>query len=527
MLPARVFIFKHMGIALTARNRNLPHNAMNTPSLLLAIDQGTTSSRAMVFDRNGRPLAAAQHKFRQHFPRDGWVEHDPEEIWKTTLDACRDVLAQTAGSGAIAALGIANQRETTVVWERRSGRPLHNAIVWQDRRTAAQCESLRRAGLERVVFDKTGLLLDAYFSAPKIAWILDHVDGARARAEAGELAFGTIDSFLLWRLTGGKHQTDATNASRTLLFDIHAQRWDRELLEIFAVPAAMLPQVRDCADEYGVCSKHVLGVEIPIRGVAGDQQAALFGQACFTPGMVKSTYGTGCFMMMNSGARPVASKNRLLTTIGYRLDGAVVYALEGSIFNAGTAVQWLRDGIGLIASTDEIAPLLATTEGSRAAGNRGVYMVPAFTGLGAPHWDPHARAAIIGITRDTSKAQLVRAALEAVCYQTLDLLDAMRDDSAEEIALLRVDGGMAVNDWLMQFLADITGSAVERPAVTETTALGAACLAGLQCGLFDTPEQISRLWHRERRFQPEREAKAKDALVAGWHDALRRVKSGR
>ena len=494
---------------------------MNNSPLLLAIDQGTTSSRALVFDRDGRSLAVARHEFSQHYPHPGWVEHDPEEIWQTTLAACREVLTQTAGGGSIAAIGIANQRETTVIWERRNGRPIHNAIVWQDRRTAAHCERLARTGLAEVVGNKTGMLLDAYFSAPKIAWILDHVDGARRKAEAGELAFGTIDSFLIWRLTGGdRHLTDATNASRTLLFDIHTQQWDQELLEAFDVPASVLPEVLDCTAEYGLSSKDLLGRSIPICGVAGDQQAALVGQACFEPGMVKSTYGTGCFMMMNSGAQPVTSANRLLSTVGYRLDGKTVYALEGSIFNAGTAVQWLRDSLGLFDSSNQIAALIESTES-----NQGVYMVPAFTGLGAPHWDPHARAAILGITRDTSKAQLVRAALEAVCYQTLDLLGAMEKDAGEKISLLRVDGGMVVNDWLMQFLADVIGVTIERPAVTETTALGAAFLAGLQNGLFDSPDQLSELWHRERDFHPRMESKTRDTLVVGWNDALRRVKS--
>ena len=493
---------------------------MTNQPLLLAIDQGTTSSRAMVFDRTGRPVAVSQQAFGQHYPQDGWVEHDPEEIWQTTLATCRDVLART-DADSIAAIGIANQRETTVVWERQSGKPIYNAIVWQDRRTAPQCEAFNRAGLGPRVSKKTGLLVDAYFSAPKIAWILDHVDGARQKAEAGDLAFGTIDSFLIWRLTnGGRHLTDATNAGRTLLFDIHTQQWDKELLAAFDVPASVLPEVLNCADEYGTSSKQVLGREIPICGVAGDQQAALFGQACFQPGMTKSTYGTGCFIMMNSGTRPAVSKNRLLTTLGYRLQGECVYALEGSIFNAGTAVQWL-ESIGLIDGSDEIDALLESTEG-----NRGVYMVPAFTGLGAPHWDARARAAIVGITRDTSKAQLVRAALEAVCYQTRDLLGAMLKDSRAEISLLRVDGGMTVNNWLMRFLADITGVAVERPAVTETTASGAAYLAGLQCGLFDSLEQISRQWRKQRGFQPELDGKSRDALVAGWEDALRRVKSG-
>ena len=382
---------------------------------------------------------------------------------------------------------------------------------------------------------KTGLLLDAYFSATKIAWILDNVGDARRRAEAGELAFGTLDSFLIWRLTGGKHLTDASNAARTLLFDIHAQKWSDELLSAFNVPSNLLPQVLDCADNFGETLPEFFGAAIPICGVAGDQHAALIGQACFTPGMVKSTYGTGCFVMMNAGEKPVASQNRLLGTLGYRLGGVPTYALEGSIFNAGTAVQWLRDGIGVIQSTDEIAGLLADSEAgqgddsaSTSSGNpmnKGVYFVPAFTGLGAPHWDPHARAAIVGMTRDTGKAQLVRAALEAVCYQTADLLAAMQADAGMPIPALRVDGGMVVNDWLLQFLADILGVKVERPAVIETTALGAACLAGLQCGVFDSVDEISEVWRRNRAFSP-REKVDREALLAGWNDALRRVKSG-
>lgn len=507
---------------------------MKSP-LLLALDQGTTSSRALLFDRDGRAVATAQYEFAQHYPRDGWVEHDPEDIWQTTLRAGREVLADATGRGEVIALGIANQRETSVVWERHSGRAIYNAIVWQDRRTAAACERWMRAGLGDLVSDTTGLLLDAYFSGPKIAWILDHVDGARRRAEAGELAFGTIDSFLIWRLTGGRaHLTDATNASRTLLFNIHTQQWDAELLKALAVPAAGLPEVRDCAAEYGVTDSGVLGAAIPIRGVAGDQQAALFGQACFAPGMLKSTYGSGCFMMMNTGKRAVVSQNRLLTTVGYRLNGSVTYALEGSIFNAGTALQWLRDGIQVINSTDEIAALLASTErkpgeGDRAndrdSGNRGVYMVPAFTGLGAPHWDAYARAAIVGIGRDTSRAQLVRAAVEAVCYQTLELLTVMQKDSDTQISVLRVDGGMVVNDWLMQFLADLIVVTVERPVVTETTALGAAYLAGLQSGLWDSLAQISQRYRSQHRFQPGGDADTRKARVAGWKDALARVKS--
>lgn len=510
---------------------------MDAP-LLLAIDAGTTSSRALVFDCGGRPVALAQREFTQHYPHDGWVEHDPEEIWRTTLAACRAALAAVgdgdaaAGARQIAAVGIACQRETTVVWERASGAAIYPAIVWQDRRTAPRCEELARAGAGAAVRAKTGLLLDAYFSATKIAWILCHVDGAKARAEAGELAFGTVDSFLIWRLTGGgRHLTDATNAGRTLLFDIHKQRWDDELLDIFDVPRAVLPAVLDCAADFGAVAAEHFGREIRIGGVAGDQHAALVGQACVKPGMQKSTYGTGCFALMNTGARPAASKNRLLTTLGYRLDGVAAYALEGSIFNAGTAVQWLRDDLGLFADNRDIDGLVAST-----AGNEGVYFVPAFTGLGAPHWDARARAAILGLTRDTSKAQLVRAALEAVCYQTRDLLQAMRADIGDgggtgggdgdfDSAALRVDGGMAVNDWLLQFLADVCGVAVARPAVLEATAWGAAALAGLHCGAFDSLDDISTAWRCDREFQPAGDA-ATAKSIAGWEDALRRVKTG-
>ncbi|MGR3915063.1 MAG: glycerol kinase [Gammaproteobacteria bacterium] len=507
--------------------------------LILAIDQGTTTSRAIVFTPDGRAVAVAQHGFAQHYPRAGWVEHDPEEIWRATLAACREALDAAGGAAQVAAIGIANQRETTLVWERGSGKPVYNAIVWQDRRTAAHCAQLARAGWGARVTAKTGLLLDAYFSAPKIAWILEHVDGARRRAEAGELAFGTIDSFLLWRLCGRRHVTDASNASRTMLFDIHRQCWDEELLGAFGVPAAMLPQVLDCADDYGAVSRELLGAEIPVCGVAGDQQAALFGQACLSPGMLKCTFGSGAFLMMAT-ARPVRSHNRLLCTLASRIKGRAAYALEGSIFHAGTALQWLRE-IGVLASDREIDAMVMGDEsggdesrggdesgggesgGDEHRGGRGLYLVPAFTGLGAPHWQPHARAAIFGITRGTGKAHLVRAALQAVAFQTRDLLEAMRADSGEEIAAVRVDGGMAVNEYLLQFLADICGARVERPAVTETTALGAARLAGLQCGLFDSPAEAAAQWRVSKVFAPRERAET-PALLAGWEDALARVK---
>lgn len=489
---------------------------------ILSIDQGTTSSRAMLFDDNGRAAFTAQREFTQHFPKDGWVEHNAEEIWVTTLDVVREALAKAAADGhAVAAIGITNQRETTVIWDRASGEPVYHAIVWQDRRTAAFCDSLRTQGHEAMFTDKTGLLLDPYFSGTKVNWILDNVDGARARAEKGELAFGTIDCFLIWRLTRGRvHATDATNASRTLMFNIHEQRWDPELLELLAVPEALLPEVFDCAADYGRSSKDLLNAEIPIAGVAGDQQAALIGQACFEPGMIKSTYGTGCFMVLNTGAQALKSNNKLLTTVGYRLGGKTTYALEGSIFVAGAAVQWLRDGIGIIESAQQTEALAESLQS-----NNGVYMVPAFTGLGAPHWDPDARGAIFGLTRDTGVAELARATLESVCYQTFDLLEAKRRDGIEPTRL-RVDGGMVRNNWLCAFLAHILDVVVERPVETETTALGAACLAGLQVGLFDSVDDIARRWRAEREFEPKMDKQQRNLLLAGWHEAVIKVKTG-
>jgi glycerol kinase len=486
---------------------------------ILAIDQGTTSSRAIVFADDGTILSTSQYEFDQHYPHDGWVEHAPRDILDTSLRAARDVLQQ-AGED-VTVVGITNQRETTLIWDRGTGEPVYNAIVWQDRRTSDQCRRISTEGHEQDITERTGLLLDAYFSATKIAWILDNVEGARGRAERGELAFGTVDSYLVWHLTGGRvHATDATNASRTLLFNIHDQDWDRRLLELFRVPAALLPEVRDSAGDYGVTHPDVLGVALPIGGVVGDQQGALFGQACFEPGMVKSTYGTGCFMIMNTGDTPVASKNRLLTTVGYRLGGRVTYALEGSIFNAGTAVQWLRDGLGLIENATQTTGFVDGTNG-----NDGVYMVPAFTGLGAPHWDPHARGAILGITRDTGIAHIVRAALEAVCYQSRELLAAMAADSGRPVERLRVDGGMAANEWMLQFLSDILDTVVEKPAITETTALGAACLAGLQQGIYGSTNAIASNWSGQSRFSPTMEPGDRKGLVAGWDDAIARVRS--
>ena len=485
--------------------------------LLLAIDQGTTSSRAIVFDAGGAARTVAQRELTQHFPAGGWVEHDPEEIWAATLAVTREALA--AAGGPVAAIGITNQRETTVVWDRATGAPIHRAIVWQDRRTAARCRALRDAGHEPEVAGKTGLLLDPYFSATKLAWTLDHVEGARDRAAAGELAFGTIDTFLIWRLTGGQvHATDATNASRTLLFDIHAQAWDDALLRLFDVPPNVLPEVRDSAADFGTTSPEVLGQAIPIAGVAGDQQAATAGQTCFTPGMTKSTYGTGCFVVMNTGAEAVRSRHRLLTTVAWRLEGEPTYALEGSIFVAGAAVQWLRDGLRVIENAPQTEALAA---GLSDAG--GVYLVPAFTGLGAPHWDPDARGAIFGLTRDTGPAHLARAALESVCFQTRDLIAAMEADRGAALDRLRVDGGMIGNAWLLQALADIVGVTVERPRNAETTALGAAYLAGLQAGVFRSIDEIGERWARDAELTPRMPDRERERLVRGWESAVART----
>lgn len=487
---------------------------------LLAIDQGTTSSRAIIFDQTGVPVASAQMEFKQYFPHDGWVEHDPAEIWSSTLSVCREAITN-AGIKAeqLAGIGITNQRETTLVWDRETGEPIYKAIVWQDRRTAAICEHLKSEDIEEVVVQKTGLLIDPYFSATKISWILDHVEGARAKAEQGLLAFGTVDTFLLWKLTGGKsHKTDATNASRTSLFNIHTQQWDAELLKDFNVPATILPEVRDSSDDFGVTEPELLGAPVPIYGIAGDQQAALIGQACFQPGMAKSTYGTGCFLMLNTGDKPVRSENRLLTTVAYRLNGKTTYAVEGSIFIAGAAIQWLRDGLQLIDSASKTESMARET-----GSDNPVYLVPAFTGLGAPYWDPHARGAIHGLTRDTGIADVVTAGLQSVCYQTKDLVRAMQNDGASYKAL-RVDGGMVVNNWLVQFLADILNVTVDRPKITETTALGVAYLAGLKAGLYKNLDEISRLWHCEQRFEPGMQPEKRERLYAGWLDAVERVR---
>lgn len=486
---------------------------------LLAIDQGTTSSRAIVFDDSGSSVATAQQEFHQYFPKDGQVEHDAREIWDSTLAVCREALKKSGVEASeLAGIGITNQRETTVIWDRETGEPIHHAIVWQDRRTASVCAKLKSDGHESTVVERTGLLVDPYFSATKIAWILDHVEGARARAEAGELAFGTVDSWLLWNLTGGRsHRTDATNASRTALFNIHEQQWDDELLALFRVPSALLPEVLDSAADFGITDEHWLGAPVQVAGIAGDQHAALIGQACFEPGMAKSTYGTGCFLMLNTGEKALRSENRLLTTMAYRLNGKPCYAMEGSIFVAGAAMQWLRDGLRLISHASE-SSAYATEVGV----DNPVYLVPAFTGLGAPHWDPHARGAIMGLTRDTGIAEIVTAGLQSVCYQTKDLIRAIQNDGAS-LQALRVDGGMVVNDWVMQFLADILNVPVDRPRVTETTALGAAYLAGLQTGVYKSLEEIAQLWERERRFDPVMKPALREKLYAGWLDSVERV----
>jgi glycerol kinase len=493
---------------------------------VLAIDQGTTSSRAILFDGKFAIAAIAQREFAQHYPASGWVEHDAEDLWDTTLVVCREAMKKVGAAAAdVVAIGITNQRETTIVWDRETGKAIHRAIVWQDRRTADVCAALKESGKEEFVTARTGLLLDPYFSGTKIAWILDHVDGARALAQAGRLAFGTVDSFLLWRLTGGKaHATDATNASRTLLYDIHKQGWSDDLLDLFGVPRAMLPEVKDCAAAFGATDPALFGDAIAISGIAGDQQAATIGQACFKPGMVKSTYGTGCFALLNTGATPVASKNRLLTTIAYRLKGETAYALEGSIFVAGAAVKWLQ-GLGLVQNAAETGALAAGADDGQD-----VYLVPAFVGLGAPYWDADCRGALYGLTRNTGPKEIVRAALEAVCYQTRDLLDAMRADmgAAENSGaetILRVDGGMVASDWTMQRLADFIAAPVDRPTVLETTALGAAYLAGLQAGFYPAPEEFAKSWALDRRFQPSMTEPARSRKYAGWRDSVRRTLS--
>ena len=492
-------------------------------SHVLAIDQGTTSSRAILFRADISIAAMSQREFPQHFPASGWVEHEPDDIWHSTLETCREAMQKAGVTAAdIAAIGITNQRETTVVWDRATGRAVHRAIVWQDRRTAEICARLQAQGLEPDIASRTGLIIDPYFSGTKVAWILDHVPGARARAERGELLFGTIDSYLLWRLTGGKvHATDATNASRTLLFNIHDGVWDETLLRILNVPSAMLPQVRDSSAHFGDSAAELFGGSIAVRGIAGDQQAATIGQACFSPGMMKSTYGTGCFALLNTGPTAVASNNKLLTTIAYQLNGQRTYALEGSIFVAGSAVQWLRDGLKIIANAAETGPLADRSDPAQS-----VYLVPAFVGLGAPYWNPRVRGGLFGLTRNTGPAELAHAALESVCYQTHDLWAAMRADwpgASSANAVLRVDGGMAVSDWTMQRLADLLDAPVDRPVIQETTALGAAYLAGLSAGLYPEPARFADTWRLERRFKPNMSAATRTRKLKGWAAAVRGV----
>ena len=490
------------------------------PVVVVAIDQGTTSTRAIAFDRAGTPLAAAQRQLPQDYPAAGWVEHDPERIRDDAIAVTGEVIEAAEGAGyRVAALGVANQRETTVVWDRASGKPIHPAIVWQDRRTAADCAGLREAGHETRIACRTGLRLDPYFSGTKLAWILDHVSGARAAAEAGELAFGTIDTWLLWCLTDGHvHATDASNASRTLLYDIDEGRWHPELLECLRVPASVLPEVRDSAGDFGEASAPLFGRPIPIRGVAGDQQAATFGQAAFEPGGMKFTYGTGAFALINTGSRRLTSEHGMLTTVAWQLDGERTYALEGSIFVAGAAVQWLRDGLGIISAAAETEALARSVDTTG-----GVVLVPAFVGLGGIHWDPEARAALLGMTRDTGRAEIARAALEAVAYQSRELIDAMEADGAPRPQRLRVDGGFTRNDWAMRFLADILDLEIGRPAVTETTALGAAMLAGLGAGLFADVSETAALWRHDRSWMPAMDAGTREALYSEWRRAVARV----
>jgi glycerol kinase len=486
---------------------------------ILAIDQGTTSSRAILFDAQMRIRAVAQEEFEQHFPQSGWVEHEASDLWSTTAGTCRAVIEKAGLNIAdVAAIGITNQRETTVVWDRHTGQAIHRAIVWQDRRTAEYCAQLREAGHEPMVTERTGLLLDPYFSGTKLRWILENVEGAREKAAAGDLLFGTVDSFLIWKLTGGRvHATDATNAARTLLYDIRKGRWSETICDLLGIPMQMLPEVRDSADDYGHARADLFGREIPIRGVAGDQQAATVGQACFQPGMLKSTYGTGCFALLNTGTTPVVSKNRLLTTIAYQLDGQPTYALEGSIFVAGAVVQWLRDGLKMIRHASETQPLA-----EKADPNQNVVLVPAFTGLGAPYWRPECRGAIFGLTRNSRPEEFARAALESVGFQTRDLLQAMRDDWAGHgaDAVLRVDGGMSASDWAMQFLSDIIDAPVDRPEVLETTALGAAWLAGMQIGLYPGQAEFAETWALERQFLPQMAAADRKAKTDAWKRAV-------
>jgi glycerol kinase len=487
---------------------------------ILSLDQGTTSSRAIVFDHNGLPVAVAQKEFTQYYPKPGWVEHDPDEIWSSQADVTYKALKKAGIEGVdIAAIGITSQRETTVVWDRRTGKPVYNAIVWQDRRTADFCDQLKNEGMSGIILDKTGLIIDAYFSATKVKWILDNVKGARALAEEGQLAFGTVDSWLVWNLTGGGyHITDVSNASRTMLFNIHTLKWDEELLSIFNIPPGILPDVRSSSEVY--CTTAHFGSSIPVAGIAGDQQAALFGQMCIEPGMVKNTYGTGCFMMMNIGDKPIESKSKLLTTVAWRIGNETTYALEGSIFIAGAVVQWLRDGLGIIKQSGDIEKLAAEVKDSD-----GVYFVPAFAGLGAPHWNQHVRGTIVGITRGSTSANIARAALDSIAYQTLEVLLAMQNDSGINIRELRVDGGATINNQLMQFQSDLLQTKVVRPKITETTALGAAYLAGLAVKYWSSINEVKQQWQIDNTFSPQIGADQTQSLIKGWHRAVNASKA--
>ncbi|SFT72399.1 glycerol kinase [Algoriphagus locisalis] len=489
---------------------------------IMALDQGTTSSRAILFDKKGKILSVAQKDFKQHFPKAGWVEHDPEEIWTSQSSVMIESLVnKKIKANQVAAIGITNQRETTIVWDRKTGKAIYNAIVWQDRRTANYCNELKDKGHSEMVVSKTGLIIDAYFSATKIKWILDNVDGARKRAEAGELAFGTVDSWLIWNLTSGKtHITDITNASRTMLFNIHSQEWDQELLDLFDIPASLLPEVKSCSEVYCETAGDVLSVKIPIAGIAGDQQAALFGQLCTEPGMAKTTYGTGCFLVMNTGTEAVSSKNQLLTTVAWKIGDEINYALEGSVFIGGAAIQWLRDGLELFGHSRESERLAESIDG-----NDGVYFVPALSGLGAPHWDQNARGAFFGITRGTEKSHMARAALEAIAYQVYDVLKAMEKDAGKPTKELRVDGGATANNFLMQFQANLLDCEIKRPEIIETTAIGAAFLAGLAIGFWEDREEIQALWNADKSFTPRMEKDEREKLIHFWHKAVERSKN--
>lgn len=493
-----------------------------TKPYLMALDQGTTSSRAIIFDKKGQIVSVAQKDFKQYFPQSGWVEHDPHEIWTSQSSVMiESLVSKGIRADQIAGIGITNQRETTIIWDRKTGKAIHNAIVWQDRRTAAFCNELKEKGHAELIASKTGLIIDAYFSATKIRWILNNVDGARASAEAGELAFGTVDSWLVWNLTSGKnHITDITNASRTMLYNIHSQEWDQELLDLFEIPSSLLPEVKSCSEIYCETAGDVLSVKIPIAGIAGDQQAALFGQLCTEPGMAKTTYGTGCFLVMNTGKEAVRSKNQLLTTVAWKIGDEINYALEGSVFIGGAAIQWLRDGIGLLGNAKESEKLAMSLKD-----NDGVYFVPALAGLGAPHWDQDARGAFFGITRGTTIAHMTRAALEAIAYQVYDVLKAMEKDSGKPTQELRVDGGATANNFLMQFQADLLGCEIKRPQIIETTAIGAAFLAGLAVGFWESREEIQSLWTADRSFTPEMDPKHREKLIHFWHKAVDRSKN--